>query len=75
MKIIRQGYNPQLEQMYHCKYCDCLFEVESGKDYDKIMPLNTLGDDYITQATRFSVICPTCGQHVVKEVYKYGANE
>lgn len=75
MKVIRQGYNPQLEQMYHCKYCDCLFEVESEKDYDKIMPLNTLGDDYITQATRFSVICPTCGQHVVKEVYKYEANE
>lgn len=72
MKIIRQGCNPQSEQTYRCKYCDCIFEVESKADYDKIVPLNTLGDEYITQATLFSVICPTCGQHITKEIYKYG---
>lgn len=72
MKIIRQGYIPQEEKMYHCKYCDCLFEVESEKDYDEIIPLCTWGDEHIKQAIRFIVICPTCGQHVVKEVYKYG---
>ena len=72
MKIIRQGYIPQEEKLYHCKYCDCLFEVESEKDYDKIIPLETWGyEEYIEQAIRFIVICPTCGQHVTKEIYKY----
>ena len=71
MKVIRQGCNPQLEQMYHCKYCDCIFEVESEEDYDKIIPLKTWGYENIKQAIRFIVICPTCGQDVVKEVYKY----
>lgn len=71
MKVIRQRYNPQLEQMYHCKYCDCIFEVESEKDYDKIMPLETWGYENIKQAIRFTVICPTCGQHITKEIYKY----
>lgn len=58
--------------MYRCKYCDCIFEVESEEDYDKVVPLNTCGDEYITQATLFYVICPTCGQHVTKEIYKCG---
>lgn len=45
--------------MYHCKYCDCLFEVESGKDYDEIIPLGTWGDEHIKHIEGYEVICFT----------------
>lgn len=42
MKVIRQGYNPQSERTYRCKYCDCIFEVESEEIAEKYIADNDL---------------------------------